>query len=39
LFNDYGGPGVEMQVAKHESFAFKNKKEVLTLPVDQTVTV
>ena len=39
LFDDYGGLGVEMQAAKHESFEFKNKKEVLTLPIDQAVTV
>jgi len=39
LFDDYGGPGGELQAIEHESFAFKNKKEILTLPTGQAVIV
>jgi len=39
LFDDYGGPGGQLQAEVHERFAFKNKKEILTLPTGQAVIV
>jgi len=39
LFDDYGGPGIQLQAEVHERFAFKNKKEILTLPTGQAVIV
>ncbi len=39
LFDDYGGPGGELQAVEHEGFAFKNKKELLTLPTGQAVII
>ena len=39
LFDDFGGPGGDLQAEVHEKFAHDNKKSLFQLPTGQAIII